>query len=274
MFDLYNTLESYNIIDNDYAYEGIIDKVKNVGSTIWGFVKKMWKGMKAKLAWLVKKMIRSVIGKDTKKKSKDDDVIEVDAKPVNNKSEDSNEYENTVNNAKSNINARHLDVKLLEKFFNLSMKLSSIHSIINRYRIMLNRQSLHDAKIFRDLGVDVDDIKVDENDNDDEENKLRISETKSFIEELQETLNKIPKESRIHLKEFIKTNESVTKAFVTDCNKTIKEIDEILKEVDKLVKTSTNITEKTKNIIITNTKEISQIVAAYYKCMSDAYFLH
>ena len=41
MFDLYNTLESYNIIDNnDYAYEGIIDKVKNVGSTIWGILKK------------------------------------------------------------------------------------------------------------------------------------------------------------------------------------------------------------------------------------------
>ena len=56
MFDLYNTLESYNIIDNDYAYEGIIDKVKNVGSTIWGWLKKIWETITNKLGELGKKI--------------------------------------------------------------------------------------------------------------------------------------------------------------------------------------------------------------------------
>ena len=254
MFDLYNTLESYNMIDNnEYAYEGIGDKIKKAGSTIWGLLKKIWGGIRNKLGDLGKKIkgifIRNKQKRKTKKdKTKDINVIEVDAKPVNNENRD---------NTKSNTNNIDYDMKLMEKFFKIGMNLTSIHDVLINYYKMLKES-------------------VKNTNNNDEYNSNHnndaISRAKASVDELEKLLNDIPVEDRKYLGELIMSNTSMTSQFVAQCSTMTKLIDILIKDIDKLLKSNVSINDKTKNIITSNTKEISQIISRYYKCMADAYF--
>ncbi len=91
MFDLYNTLESYNIIGGggelEPSYEGIIDKVKNVGKGIWSVIKKIWEGIKNGFILLGRKikkvylMIKNMKGKTNEKMNESETRGNEDNKP-------------------------------------------------------------------------------------------------------------------------------------------------------------------------------------------------